>query len=174
MHACRQTFARKIAWVLNAATPGLKVCVCACVCACTRTHVFDWYLHMQVSECGMESSQGGLKVSTFIWVRGHDSWTKPWSFLFSMFCAEGSLQDRRWAPGSFQLEFVCYNIPGIIFLLTCKVVPRSLWYGVSSVRPSTKTCNFFSHNKHIISMKFDHNLHHLWWHKKGDCRGLQM
>ena len=38
------------------------------MCVCMSTYV--------VSECGMESSQGGLKVSTFILVRGHDSWTK--------------------------------------------------------------------------------------------------
>ena len=37
MHAGRQTFTRKIAWVLNAHAPGLKVCMYVCVrasCCC--------------------------------------------------------------------------------------------------------------------------------------------
>ena len=77
----------------------------------------------------MESSQGRLKVSTFISVRGHDSWTKLWSFLFSNFCAEGCLQDRHWAPDRFQLSV----IPTTAGCWTASNVPRDGCYYLCEV-----------------------------------------
>lgn len=41
-------------------------------------------------------------------------------FLFSKFCSEGCFQDHYWAPVTFQLQFVCSNIPRDVFV-------RSLW-----------------------------------------------
>ena len=102
--------------------PPSCVCVCVCVCVCLVgissygfqkvelsplrcVCVFDWYLLMWVSECGIESSHGGLKVSTFILVRGHDSWTKLWSFL--KFCADK--QTNKNGPRCNTLSFANGN-----------------------------------------------------------------
>ena len=57
-HHNHETFFKKITNL--SVMEQMRVCV----------RVVDWYLHMRVSECGMESSQDGFKVSTFISVRG--------------------------------------------------------------------------------------------------------
>ena len=105
------------------------VCVCASCCCLPSPHVGEFQevkhrttmsqsLHLclcvnvSMSEFGIYIwgfrmwngvLQGWAEVSTFISVRGHDSWTKLWSILFSKFCAEGSLQDHYWAQDGFQL-----------------------------------------------------------------------
>ena len=84
---------------------------------------------MQVSECGMESSQCGLKASTFISVRGHDSWTKLWSFLFSKFCVEGSLFSiitEPWTASNCSSFVVIF--PGMVFHVSVRffvIIPRA-------------------------------------------------